>query len=419
VPERIDPARDDGTREMAYHPNELRSQLGRAAFAFRGYNVINLGRTPELLAHPVYGGIVAAHLRDASTLCADIVKRPVDLVARVRAGRETQGLDEYAEDIALIVAVELAQLRLLEEFHGIAMPQAKLAFGYSLGECAALMGAGVFQMADLLAVPLALADDCADLAHQVTLAVLMSRGPILDFDVVRRLCLEVSHEGKGVIDISTYLSPNSLLLMGQNGAIGRFETLIHQVFPHQVSVRPHKHRYPPLHTPIMWQRNIPNRAAVLLQTTPGGFRAPSVPILSMVTGTTSYQEFNSREMLHDWIDHPQRLWEIIYRVLADGIETVIHVGPNPNLLPATFRRLSSNISAQTNGRGIGGFGRRTISRLVRRPWLTRLLPSSAVLFRAPFVQHVILEDWLLEQKVNHSSNGAHLVSGHDGISLLT
>jgi [acyl-carrier-protein] S-malonyltransferase len=383
---------------MANTNGDLRLRLSQAAFAFRGYNVTNLGRTPELLAHPVYGDVVATHLRDVSHICSEVIKRPVDLVARVRAGRESSGLEDYAEDVALIVAVEIAHLRLLEEFFGVTLSQARCAFGYSLGESCALIGAGVYEMRDLVRVPLALADDCAELAHQVSLSVLTSRGPVLDFDVVRRLCLEITQQGQGIIDISTYLSPNSLLLMGQNGTLNRFEDLIHQVFPKQVHLRRHQHRYPPLHTPIMWQRNIPNRTAVLLQTTPGGFRAPSLPILSMVTGEASYREFNSRELMHRWVDHPQRLWDIVYKTLADGIRTVIHVGPNPNLLPATFRRLSNNVAAQTNGRNLGSFSRRTLARLVRRPWLTRLLPSWTVLLRAPLVQHIILEDWLLEQK---------------------
>ena len=131
---------------------------------------------------------------DYAELCADIVKRPIDLVERVRAGRETDGLTDYAEDVALIVAAEMAQLRLLDEFFGIKLTQAKLALGYSLGECTALMATGVFSMTDLLRVPLSLADDCAALAAHVTLAVLISRGPVLDFDEVRRLCLEVSQE---------------------------------------------------------------------------------------------------------------------------------------------------------------------------------------------------------------------------------
>ncbi len=377
------------------HNNNLQARLGRAAFAFRGYNVTNLGRTPELLAHRVYGGVVEAHLREASKLCANVVKRPVDLVTRVREKHETRGLEDYAEDVALIVAVEIAQVRLLEQFFGIALPKARYAFGYSLGECAALIAAGVFEMSDLLRVALAMSEDCAELAKEVTLGVLFSRGPVLDFDVVRRLCLTITQQGHGAIDISTYLSPNSLLLMGQNGTHRLFETMMRDVFPQHVALRTQTYRYPPLHTPIMWQRNITDRTALMLQTTPGGLRAPTVPILSMVTGAASYDDFNSRELIHRWVDHPQRLWEIVYKVLADGIETVVHVGPNPNLLPATFRRLASNIVTQTRG----SLGLRTMSRLMRRPWLTRVLPSSAVLFRAPFVQQIILEDWLLDEPV--------------------
>ena len=378
--------------------NNLLAQLGNTAFAFRGYNVTNFGRTPELLAHPIYGSTVEAYLREASQLCANVIKRPVDLAARLRAGRETRGLEEYAEDVALIVAIELAQIRLLEEFFGIALSKARYAFGYSLGECAALMATGVYRMADLLPVALAMADDCAALANDVTLSILISRGPVLDFEVVRRICLQVTQQGHSVVDISTNLSPNSLLLMGQNGTHHEVVKRIRDVFPHAVTLRPQTDRYPPLHTPIMWQRNIPNRTALLLQTTVGGFQAPTPPILSMVTGDFSYDELNSRDMIHRWVDHPQRLWEVVYKVLADGVETVVHVGPSPNLLPATFHRLSTNVLAQTRGSDLGSFGRRTISSLARRPWLTRLLPSSAVLFRAPFVKHIVLEDWLLEER---------------------
>jgi [acyl-carrier-protein] S-malonyltransferase len=378
--------------------DDFRSRIKQAAFAFRGYNVTNLGRSPELLAHPAYGPIVEAHLRIASEICSDNIKRPVDLVGRVRDRRQTAGLQDYAEDVALIVAMEIAQIRILDQCFGITLPQARMALGNSLGECATLMAAGVYKFEDFLPVPLAMADDCAELAHDVTLAILLSRGPVLDFDTVHRLCLEISQEDKGAIDVSTYLSPNSVLLMGQNGTIPYFEKRIHDLFPKQVHVRRHQHRYPPLHTPIVWQRNITNRAAVLLQKVPGGLCKPSVPILSMVTAQASYGDYNSRELMNQWVDHPQRLWDVVYKVLADGIETVVHVGPEPNLLPATFKRLSNNLSARIQGRSLGSLGRRTISRLARRPWLTRLLPSSSVLFRALFVQHIILEDWLLDQR---------------------
>ena len=64
--------------------NSLASRLSTAAFAFRGYNTTNLGRTPELLAHPAYGATVERYLDDASATASDIMGRRIDLAARVR-----------------------------------------------------------------------------------------------------------------------------------------------------------------------------------------------------------------------------------------------------------------------------------------------------------------------------------------------
>jgi [acyl-carrier-protein] S-malonyltransferase len=44
------------------------------------------------------------------------------------------------------------------------------------------------------------------------------------------------------------------------------------------------------------------------------------------------------------------------------------------------------------GRGVG-------SGMNRYGWLSRLLPSKAALLRAPHVEHLVLEDWLLSQSV--------------------
>ncbi len=377
--------------------DQLKEGLRTTAFAFRGYNVTNLGRTPELLAHPAYGPTVASVLGEASETCSEVLGRPVDLMGRVRMSKETTDLASYAEDVALIVAVEVAQLRLLEEFFGIAVREARLAFGYSLGEAAALIAAGVYEMRHLLRVPLSLADDAAALARDVTLGVLFSRGPSLDRTAVKRLCLEINHKGKGTVGVSTYLSPNALLLLGQEDTLDRFKSAMRDVLPAQTHLRKNPRRWPPLHTPITWQRAIPNRAAVMLETLPGGFRAPSLPILSGVTGRASYNDHNSREILHRWVDHPQRLWNVIYRTLATGVETVVHVGPAPNLIPATFKRLGDDVRGQLAGRSPASLGLRAVSCMVRRPWLAQLLPSCAALLRAPFIRHVILEDWLLEQ----------------------
>ena len=65
-------------------PPTLANGIAEAALAFRGYNVTNLGRTPELLAVPAYRDIVLEELRRYSEICADIIKAPVDLARNVR-----------------------------------------------------------------------------------------------------------------------------------------------------------------------------------------------------------------------------------------------------------------------------------------------------------------------------------------------
>jgi [acyl-carrier-protein] S-malonyltransferase len=379
--------------------NSLQARIGTAAFAFRGYNVTNLGKTPELLKHSAYGPIVEGFLNNASEICAATTCRKVNLVDRVRRRRKTSR-KTYAQALSMIVAVELAQLKLLDEFFGVSFSEAQLAFGYSLGEVTALIAGGVYTIEAVLTPLLVLAEDAADLAQNVRMGVLFSRGPALDFDAVQRLCLQVTNRGHGVIGVSSYLSPNTVLVLGQGRTVDQFQKIMHDLLPESAHLRKNPHRWPPMHTPITWQRNLPNRAGVMLGTAAGGFTAPNPPVLSFVTGETSYNQDNSREILNRWVDYPQRVWDVVDRTMAAGVETIIHVGPEPNILPATFNRLSNNVAAQLSGGSLATLGLRAISRIARRrPWLASMISSDAALLRAPFVEQIVLENWLLEQDV--------------------
>jgi [acyl-carrier-protein] S-malonyltransferase len=375
--------------------NVLQPRIESIAFAFRGYNVTNLGRSHELLAHPAYGPTVEEFLDRASRICSDVTGKPVDLAARVRRRREAS-LKNYPEAIALIVAMEMAHIRLMEEFHSIEYRRARMAFGYSLGELPAVACGGTFALEDVLLVPLSMAQDCAELAQGVTMGILFSRGTALLEENVMRLCLRLNAENQGAIGISAILSPNTMLLLGQGNTIRRFKKLMPEAFPHSVNLRVNPHHWPPLHSPIMWQRNIPNRSAHMMQALPGGATAPVPPVISLVTGKASYNDYNARYILHQWVDHPQRLWDAVCAVLASNVQVVVHVGPEPNLIPATFRRLSENVLQQVSGRSLGSLGLRAVSRMIRRPWLGSMLPSRTSLLRAPNIQHIVLEDWLLE-----------------------
>src|SRR5439155_13753496 len=244
---------------------QLLLRLPATALAFRGYNVTNLGRTAELLAHAAYGPTVEKHLRAASATASDALRRPIDLVARVRNGEETS-LEAYGEAIALLMGIEGAQLELLGHFFEIDYRAARFSFGFSLGEVAAVVAGGVVDEDSVTRVILPLADECVELARDVTLGVLFTRSRELLPDEVRRLCLEVNQEGQGVVGISAYLAPNSLLVMGQRNTLDRLAARAKDALNVRVHLRKNDQRWPPLHTPVVWQRNIPNRAAHEMHT---------------------------------------------------------------------------------------------------------------------------------------------------------
>ncbi|MEZ6116921.1 MAG: hypothetical protein R3C28_10170 [Pirellulaceae bacterium] len=67
--------------------SNLKDRFSNAAFALRGYNVTNMGKSPQLLAHPKFGPIVESYLREASEICSEVIQQPVDLVTRVKEAR--------------------------------------------------------------------------------------------------------------------------------------------------------------------------------------------------------------------------------------------------------------------------------------------------------------------------------------------
>lgn len=376
--------------------SDFREQLSTTAFAFRGYNVTNLGKTPELLEHPLAGPIVERHLVEASQLGTKLLGREVDLVTRVRQ-REKTTLESYSEAVCQICAVELAQIEILETHFDTKLADAKCATGYSLGEVGALIATGVYDLESLLTPILSFSDDCVELARNIRMGIVFSRGPTLNMDVVEQLCVEITMLGEGTVCISAILAPNTVLLLGQNGSLDLFKKRMKEMLPKQAHMKKNPDLWPPIHTQITRQKNIPDRASVMLETVPGGVTAPSIPVISCITGEPSYNEFNSRSVLYDWIDHPQKLWGVMETLLKSDVTTIVHVGPEPNIIPATFKRLSMNVAAQLNQKSLAGMGLRAVSSIVRgRPWLAQMVSKNASLLRAPLIEHVVLEDWLLQ-----------------------
>ena len=327
--------------------HELNKRLPAAAFAFQGYDMTNLGRSHELLEHPQFGAVVEDYLVRASVVCNEftggktdllhrIAKRfrhtaPTDLRSRVWTNQETT-LENFAEAVGMVVAMELAQIEILQRFFDVPYAGARLAYGHSLGEIAAVVAGGVFSMEDALKVPLSLANDCVRLARGVTLGVLFSRARQLPLDEVYKQCTYINSEGRGAVGVSAQLSPNTLLVMGREDTLDRLRDRMQETQQDKVLLRKNTGHWPPLHTLLVREKYIPNRSSVMLRTMPGGFGAPSVPILSMVTGSISYGDYNARDLLSRWSDHPQRVWDAVYGTLTRGIHT--RIGPGSRLAHA-------------------------------------------------------------------------------------
>ncbi len=208
----------------------------------------------------------------------------------------------------------------------------------------------------------------------------------------------ISSEGHGLIGPSAQLAPNAALVLGQRKTIARFSKLKKEFFEGRVIVHKNPHHWPPLHTPLVWEKNISNRSGMQVYHIQGGHKAPHPPILSCVTGRADYNEYNSRDILVRWTDHPQLLWDVIYGTLSSGVKTLIHVGPEPNIIPNTFERLSTNVAEQMGGKYLQAISKGVVSGMNRFAWLGSILPAKSALLRAPHVRHVILEDWLLEHE---------------------
>jgi len=229
-----------------------------------------------------------------------------------------------------ILTHSVATLRVLESA-GI---RASAAAGHSLGEYSAHVAAGTLSLADAVRT-------VRQRGRLMQQAVPVGEGAMsailgLEAESVRRLCEQ--HADGGVVSPANLNTPSQIVIAGGRAAVGRVmqaaqDAGARKVVPLQVSA--------PFHCSMME----PAATGLLPILTELQFNNPAIPVYSNVDAAPIASGDDARNALHRQVASSVRWCETIERMLADGVERFIEVGPG-KVLTGMMRGIDKKIPIQ-------------------------------------------------------------------------
>lgn len=226
---------------------------------------------------------------------------------------ENEQLDitEYTQ-IAMLT-VEVAILKVLEA-KGL---KADLCAGLSLGEYGALAAGGVMELPDLFRV---IRKRGIYMQEAYPQGGAMTAVLGLEPEKIKEICAQT----EGIVSIANDNCPGQIVISGEAAAVEAAaeqakQTGAKRCIPLKVSG--------PFHSALLAGAGEKLRTeldAVKIQT-------PAIPYLSNVTAEPVTDSEGIRELLVRQVSHPVRFRESIERMLADGVDTFIEIGPGKTL----------------------------------------------------------------------------------------
>jgi len=203
------------------------------------------------------------------------------------------------------------------------VPAPDVVAGHSLGEYAALVAAGVVSFEEAVvavrqrgrfmqeAVPVGAG----------AMAAVLSVGA----DVVEQACAEARAKRPGEVVVAANLNgPEQTVIAGHAAAVAEASVILkskgaRRVLPLPVSA--------PFHTPLM-EPVRPRLAEVL-----GAFAFPdaAIPVVTNVEAAPERSGARLRALLVEQVTAPVRWTDVVARLVADGVDTVIEFGPGTTL----------------------------------------------------------------------------------------
>lgn len=235
----------------------------------------------------------------------------LDVAALCFEENENINITEYTQ-IAMLAA-EAAMLKAVEE-RGI---KPDVTAGLSLGEYGALAASGVMSEADVFKV---VRKRGLYMQEAVPTGGAMTAVLGLDADVIEKVC----EETPGIVSIANYNCPGQIVITGEEAAVSKAAQALAQAgakrcVPLKVSG--------PFHSKMLTGAG-EKLGKVLADVEIGEIE---VPYLANVTADYVTDKGQVKELLEKQVSSSVRWQQTIERMLADGVDTFIEIGPGKTL----------------------------------------------------------------------------------------